>query len=119
MRDWTAQGRRIGRVHIVERPLTPYLEYEFATYRENIAAGEDVRIADRAADPRLVGLRGDFIGFDLDDPDRAEVVWFDYDEDGRILARHASHRDHDIDGAVAARNLALARSVPLDQFRTA
>ncbi|MFJ5119242.1 MULTISPECIES: DUF6879 family protein [unclassified Kitasatospora] len=39
-------GRRVGRVHVLTRPLTDHLRFEFAHYRHNIAAGEDIRILD-------------------------------------------------------------------------
>src|SRR6266581_5523817 len=46
--DKTAIGCTWRRVHVVDRPLSEYLRFEFIGYEENIAAGEDVRIADRA-----------------------------------------------------------------------
>ncbi|MGH3592606.1 MAG: DUF6879 family protein [Pseudonocardiaceae bacterium] len=29
----------MGRVHVISRPLTGYLRYEFAVYRRTVAAG--------------------------------------------------------------------------------
>ena len=43
-----------------DRPLSAYVRYELAVYAENVAAGEEVRIADRSAHPELgesTGLR--------------------------------------------------------------
>ncbi len=60
VRNAVAAGKRVHRVHVVELPLTEYLRYELAVYRENIAAGEDVRIADRAAHRGLRELDTDF-----------------------------------------------------------
>lgn len=112
VRDRTAAGRRIGRVHIVEYPLTDYLRYELAAYPEGIAAGEEVRIADRAAHPDLRLLRDDFIGVDLD-TDHPSVVWLDYDQDGRQVGWSISRSDRDVDSARLNRDVALAHSVPL------
>src|SRR5579859_572287 len=44
-----AAGRLIERVRIVSQPLTDYTRYEFAAYRDNIAAGEKVRVLPRTA----------------------------------------------------------------------
>ena len=43
-------------MHVVDRPLSDYIRYELAVYAENVAAGEDVRIADRSLHPELGGL---------------------------------------------------------------
>src|SRR5207245_5369176 len=44
-------GRHVGRVHVVDQPLSPYVRYELAVYAENVSAGEDVRIADSLCTP--------------------------------------------------------------------
>jgi hypothetical protein len=44
-----AAGRLIERVRIVSQPLTDYTHNEFAAYRDDIAAGEKVRVVARAA----------------------------------------------------------------------
>jgi hypothetical protein len=47
VRQWTAEGRNVGRVHIVTRPLSDYLRFEFEYYyRHHVAVGEDIRILD-------------------------------------------------------------------------
>lgn len=43
-----AAGRLIERVRIVSEPLTEYTRFEFAAYRDNIAAGEQIRVLPRA-----------------------------------------------------------------------
>lgn len=41
------RGAIIGRVRLVGWPITDYTRFEFAAYRNNMAAGEDVRVIDR------------------------------------------------------------------------
>lgn len=117
VRERVAAGGRIHRVHVVERPLSDYLRYELAVYPENVAAGEDVRIADRAAHPGLDVLRRDFILFD-GDTDHATAVLFRYSFDGRILSRDVSADPADVDLCRRQRDLALAHSVPLEELAT-
>ncbi|MGH3574004.1 MAG: DUF6879 family protein [Pseudonocardiaceae bacterium] len=38
VRHFRNTGRWIGRVHVISRPLTGYLRYEFAVYRRTVAA---------------------------------------------------------------------------------
>jgi hypothetical protein len=111
------QGKLLARVHVVERPLTDYLRYELVVYQENVEAGEGVRIVDRATDPRLADLRRDFAIFD-GGTDQAQVVWFDYDPNGRLLGY-----EHSTDPNVAAacwRQYRLAESMAasLHEFMT-
>lgn len=113
------RGRRIGRVHVVNRPLTPYLRYELAVYAENVAAGEDVRIADRSQHPGLAALRVDFVISDMDSAKPAVIV-FDYDENGhlhgyrRVAADSSTGQPYRHQFA-----LALGLSVPLAEFMSA
>ena len=47
IRRHKTEGRTTGRVHIVTRPLSDYLRFEFARYyRHSVRAGEDIRILD-------------------------------------------------------------------------
>lgn len=108
-------GIDIGRVHVVDRPLTAYLLYELAVYPENVGAGEDVRIADRSVHPELSDLDHDFAIFDAQ-TSQPEVILFSYDEAGRILGY-----EHTRDAATVQRcreqiDLALSMSVPLGEF---
>src|SRR5437879_1787448 len=41
------RGARIGRVRLVGHPVSDYTRFEVAAYRNNVAAGEDVRLVDR------------------------------------------------------------------------
>jgi hypothetical protein len=46
LRHFQQTGRWVGRVHVLSRPLTNYLRYEFAVYGFTVEVGEDVRILD-------------------------------------------------------------------------
>lgn len=108
-------GKRVHRVHVVDLPLSGYIRYELAVYPENIAAGEDVRIAPRTAHPGLDELTTDFWLFDADSG-RPAVVWFRYTPDGQIMSRDYSDDPADITLAREQRDLAVACSLPLSEF---
>lgn len=42
-----ARGATMGRIRLVGHPVTDYTRWEFAAYRTNIEAGEDIRVIDR------------------------------------------------------------------------
>jgi hypothetical protein len=72
-----AAGKTMSRVHAVELPLSPYLQFELeAIYPHSVAAGEEVRIIVHEA-PDLIGP--DF--WLLDDT----VCLMQYDADGNWL----------------------------------
>jgi hypothetical protein len=113
--DAVSAGKLVHRVHVVDHPLSDYIRYELAVYPENIAAGEDVRIAPRSADRGLSGLDTDFWLFDAE-TDRPAVVWFRYSPGGEIVSRDFSDAKQDIGRAREQRDLALACSLPLTEF---
>ena len=110
-----ASGCRIRRVHVVDLPLTAYLRYEMAAYRENIDAGEEVGIAVRSWHPDLAGLTEDFVLFDpgLEHP---AMVWMRYDDQGQLADRAYSDNPADLARAARSREVALAHAVPLHEF---
>lgn len=110
-----AAGKRVGRVHVVDLPLSDYIRYELAVYPENVAAGEDVRITRRAGHPGLQDLDTDFWLFDAETTNPS-VVWFRYDPNGQILARDYSDDPAEVGRARWQRDLALAHSLPLSDF---
>jgi len=118
IRQARAAGTRVYRVHVVDLPLTPYLRYEMAAYRENLAAGEEVFIAARSWHRDLAGITEDFVLFDPG-IGRQAVVWMRYDADGRITGRECSDDPADIARARRDRDLAMAHAVPLGQFAAA
>jgi hypothetical protein len=115
VRDAVTVGKRVGRVHVVDLPLTDYIRYELAVYPENIAVGEDVRITQRTAHPSLSGLDTDFWLFDAE-TESPSVVWFRYAPGGQILARDYSDDPAQVERARGQRDLALAHSLPLRDF---
>lgn len=115
IREATARGCRIRRVHVVDLPLTVYLRYELAAYRENIDAGEEVGIAVRAWDQNLAGLAEDFVLFDPDGP-HPDVVWMRYDDQGQLAGLAQSDKPADLALAADYREIALAHAVPLREF---
>ncbi|MGW6906500.1 DUF6879 family protein [Streptomyces sp. NPDC054940] len=103
------EGKGKGRVHIVSRPLTTYLQYEFMYYRPHAWAGEDIRIMDVTgrANP-LAGIQ-DFWMFD-----KKEVVLMHYQADGTQISREV--HEGDITPFIEYQRIALAESVPFEEY---
>jgi len=118
IRALATAGTRIHRVHVLDLPLTRYLRYELTVYAENVQAGEEVRIANRAWHLQLAELTEDFVLLDGDTEDAA-VVWMRYDSSGRIAGREYSTSAVDVLRCRRERDLALAHSVPLEKFTAA
>lgn len=83
IREATAAGKRMSRVHVVAEPLTGYLRYELGwSYPPNVDAGEDIRILPvQAGDwPKDLPEECDFWLFDSKD------LWLmAYDDLGRFM----------------------------------
>ncbi len=110
IREHTASGRRLQRVHVVEEPLSDYLRYEFAAYELNRQAGEDIRIIQTAPGAWPEGLpRGeDFWLFDDLD------AWtMQYDTVGRFVAAERVTDPGALEQYRRWRDLALATSTPM------
>lgn len=116
--DLRHRGVHVGRVHVVDRPLSDYVRYELAVYAENVAAGEDVRIADRSLHPELAVLTQDFVIADPDDP-HPGVILFDYDSDGRVQSYHADCSRKAVAKYRKQFKLALSLSESLAEFTAA
>ena len=104
----------MGRVHVVDRPLTDYVRYELAVYAENVAAGEDVLIADSSVYPELAGLTQDFALFDSE-----TAVLFDYDEDGLVRGYRISDDVRIVRGCTEQYVAVAERAVPFADFMAA
>ncbi|MGW8527541.1 MULTISPECIES: DUF6879 family protein [Nocardiopsidaceae] len=82
IRGYLADGKCVGRVRVVRRPLTDYQRYQFAWgIPGNIAAGEDIRILDLTG--RDLGLPD----FDFWMFDRERIVRLNYRPDGTQINR--------------------------------
>ena len=103
------EGRSKGRVHIVTRPLTIYLRYEFMYYQPHVWAGEDIRIMDVTdRENPLAGVQ-DFWMFD-----KTEVVLMNYEGDGTQIDRAVY--EGDVARYVEYQRIALAMSVPFEEY---
>ncbi|MFD7158265.1 DUF6879 family protein [Kribbella sp. NPDC059898] len=111
----TVAGKSWERVHVVDHPLSEYLRYELEGYVESQAAGEQINIADRAADESLSELGEDFWLFDADSPE-AYAVLMHYDDEGHFVGF-----DHTTEVAVlercrTERELVLQHAVDLNTY---
>jgi hypothetical protein len=111
----TVGGKQWQRVHIVAHPLTEYLRYEIVSYVESAAAGEEVRIAERAAHPDLATLGPDFWLFDAE-VDHAFAILMHYDRDGHVLDFEHTDDPGTLQRCRAQRDLALQHSVGLNTY---
>ncbi|MBT2450455.1 hypothetical protein J7F03_25940 [Streptomyces sp. ISL-43] len=105
-----AEGRSQGRVHIVTRPLSNYLRFEFSQYyAPHALAGEQIRILD--VTNRENPLRGiqDFWLFD-----HSEVVLMNYYADGRQISREVF--EGDVSPFVEYQRIAVSESVPFEEY---
>jgi hypothetical protein len=112
-------GKRISRVHAIEGPLTSYLRFEIDwAYPYNAAVGEDIRILHRDDLGEVFGadtpLLQDFWLFD----DR-QVLWMEYDVEGRFLGGRVSSDSSDVTRCLRLRQLALDHAVPLSTYLAA
>jgi hypothetical protein len=111
----TAAGKQWGRVHVVERPLSEYIRYEFGGYIESAAAGEEIRIADRSADSGLAAAGPDFWLFDGDTAD-AYAILMSYDDEGHWLGAEYTTDRTALEKCRQTQALALRHSVPLNVY---
>jgi hypothetical protein len=117
-----ADGRDIGRVHVIERTtgddgklaLGDYLRFELFLYRFTKAAGEDIRIAwaEPGSWPRDVSRPGsDFWLFD-EDTDDPTLVKMRYHDDGSFDSAQITDKRTLIAGAVKCKRAAQRASRP-------
>ncbi|WP_371791723.1 hypothetical protein OG285_19685 [Streptomyces sp. NBC_01471] len=108
VRSYVASGRRLYRVHVLSRPLTPYLRFELGWgYVTNAKAGEEFFILDVTdrANPLPDGV-GDFWLFDSSVPAPMR-----YAEGGTFAGAEVLLQDRAAE-FVTCRDTALAHSVP-------
>jgi hypothetical protein len=104
-------GRRMQRVRLVSTPLTDYERFELATFRDSVAAGEEIRVCHRETWKRLEietdENPGDFWVFD-----EQTTVMLNYDAEGRFQGT----KDGVSSICIRQRDLALEHSIPLADF---
>jgi hypothetical protein len=113
--DTTVAGARWRRVHVLSRPLTDYLRFEMVGYEANLAAGEDIRIADRGLHPELAALRRDFWLFDAEAADAFAMPLY-YDAVGHLIDFAITEDPEVIEQCRREPDLAVALSVPLHEY---
>ncbi|MFI5973949.1 DUF6879 family protein [Streptomyces sp. NPDC051452] len=104
------EGKHKGRVHIVRRPLSEYLQFEFSRYyAPHVLAGEEIRILDITdRENPLEGIQ-DFWMFD-----KTRVVLMHYEADGTQIGRELYEGDPT--PFVEYQSIALAESVPFLEY---
>ncbi|MFE6055970.1 DUF6879 family protein [Kitasatospora sp. NPDC056446] len=103
------EGKVKGRVHIVTRPFSEYLRYEFMYYLPHARAGEDVRIMDVTDRPNPLAGVTDYWMFD-----KKEVVLMNYLPDGTQIDRTVF--EGDIGPFIEYQRIAIAGSVPFEEY---
>lgn len=108
--DTTLAGKRWYRVHIVDRPLTDYVRWEFLAYLDSAKVGQETYIADRDTHPDLAALTEDFWPFDDE-----VVVRMQYDDEGHFL-RCTRAAAEDLDEYLHRRDVAMQHALPLTDY---
>ncbi|MFF3980900.1 DUF6879 family protein [Streptomyces sp. NPDC001828] len=110
LRRQAGEGRTQGRVHVVSRPLSEYLRFEFHHYyKAHALAGEQIRILDVTGRPNPLEGAQDFWMFD-----RSEVVLMNYHSDGRQISREV--HEGDLSQFIEYQRIAVSDSVPFEEY---
>ncbi|MGW6529829.1 DUF6879 family protein [Streptomyces venezuelae] len=111
LRRQVAEGRVQGRVHVVTRPLSRYLRFEFSQYyRPHLLAGEQIRVLDVTGRPNPLEGVQDFWMFD-----RSEVVLMNYEPDGKQINREV-FGGGDVSRFIEYQHIAVAESLPFEEY---
>jgi Family of unknown function (DUF6879) len=114
----TLAGRQWLRVRVVEEPLTGYTVYEMAGYVESQAAGEQIRVALRAASWPPRSLRRDFWLMDAGTPG-AFALLMNYGPAGQFKGAELVADPQILEELEAERDVAVGWSVPLNEYLVA
>lgn len=105
-------GKRMSRVHVVDEPLSDYLQFELTCgYPANVTAGEDIRILARREWPMPSMPAYDFWLFD-----DHEVAIMSYDEAGNWFGADMATDSRTIMHCRHIRDLAMTHSIPLTTY---
>jgi hypothetical protein len=108
---YRASGRSIGRVHVVHRPLSEYIRFEFDWYyRNHVKAGEDIGILDLTGKPDPGLPDHDFWLFD-----EHQVVKMLYRPDGTQIGRELVERP-EIDAYLRWKAMACSSATPALEY---
>lgn len=111
IRNATARGAHMRRVHVVTEPLSDYLRFECtAYYVPNTAAGEDIRILDLGRTGPL-----DLPSFDYWAFDEIDIVHMHYEPDGTQTGRELLDTP-DLSQYLAWRDLAWKHATPFREY---
>ncbi|GFH34030.1 hypothetical protein SCWH03_02350 [Streptomyces pacificus] len=116
--DWVSEvhgyvneGKRIYRVHVLSRPLTPYLRFELGWgYRTNMLGGEEFFILDITEQPNPLQGVDDFWLFD-----ESAVGILSYDSAGKFLGAEVLP-DERAAAFIAHRDKALSCAQPFAEW---
>lgn len=106
---WTAEGKRVYDVHIIDWPLAEYTRYALAVIPMCEWDGSETFMVDRDVHPDLATLTEDFWMFDED-----RVAVMNYDENEAFVG--ATTPVLPISDYIARRNLAMKHAVPFDEW---
>ncbi|MGH3836831.1 MAG: DUF6879 family protein [Pseudonocardiaceae bacterium] len=106
---YTAAGRRVYDVHIVEWPLAEYTRYALAVIPMSAWDGSEVFMVDRDTHPDLATLTEDFWMFD-----EQRIAVMRYDEQERFV--EAAEPPEPIENYIARRDLAMKYAVSFEQW---
>lgn len=106
---WTAEGKRVYDVHIVEWPLAEYTRYVLDVIPMTAWDGSESFFVDRDAHPDLATLTEDFWMFDEE-----RVAVMNYDENEAFVGATAPALP--VADYLARRDLAMAHAVPFEQW---
>lgn len=111
LRSHTSKGKRVYRVHILSRPLTPYLRFELAWgYVKNATGGEEFFILDTTDKPNPLEGVGDFWLFDS-----VSAAVMSYDDGGAFTGSEVLP-DSRAQEFIEYRNMALSHAEPFSEW---
>jgi hypothetical protein len=111
VKEQTAQGKRIGRVRIVDEPATDNQRFLAASAPSNLAAGEDIRHLTRA---RALELRLPDYDFWLFDS--KILARFAFDDEDTTLGVYVTEDPAEVLAACQARDAAWHHALPATEF---
>lgn len=114
VRQHIKAGHSMTRVHVVQLPLSPYMQFEIeCAYTYTAKAGENILLLDHAKVPRelLGSLREDFWLFD-----DTKVMIQDYTPAGTLHQARILRRPVDVARYLQIRDEVFSRAVPFREF---